>query len=175
MASTPVETTEDALHRGMQRARVFDWSSAVEAFRKAVALDPDNVEARFRLGWALWNQAEADKPSLADMAVAYGAQVLGFDQTARDGKRKFQTYRQRLTDSVHYLRSVIERDENRANAYFIWGKPCLRWTARRRRSRLHAKPPCSSRPIPRIRTSRSRSSRVMFAPRALPTPVRSPG
>jgi transitional endoplasmic reticulum ATPase len=122
MASTPVETTEDALHRGMQRARVFDWSSAVEAFRKAVALDPENIEARFRLGWALWNQAEADKPSLADMAVAYGAQVLGFEQTARDGKRKFQTYRQRLTDAVHYLRSVIERDENRANAYFYLGK-----------------------------------------------------
>lgn len=116
------ETTEDALHRGMQRARVFDWAGSVEAFRKAVALDPENVEARFRLGWALWNQAEADKPTLADMAVAYGAQVLGFDQTARDGKRKFQLYRQRLNDCVHYLRSVIERDENRANAYFYLGK-----------------------------------------------------
>src|SRR6476469_6862639 len=117
MPSTSTETTEDALHRGMQRARVSDWNGAVEAFRKAVALDPENIEARFRLGWALWNEAEADKPSLADMAVAYGAQVLGFEQTARDGKRRFPAYRQRLTDAVHYLRSVIERDENRANAY----------------------------------------------------------
>src|SRR5581483_8919292 len=39
-----------------------------------------------------------------------------------DGKRKFQLYRQRLNDCVHYLRSVIERDENRANAYFYLGK-----------------------------------------------------
>ncbi|HZO91854.1 MAG TPA: AAA family ATPase [Chthonomonadaceae bacterium] len=122
MTNVPVETTEEALHRGMQRARVYDWGGAVEAFRKAVALDPENVEARFRLGWALWNQAEADKPTLADMAVAYGAQVLGFDQTARDGKRKFQTYRQRLNDAIFYLRSVIERDENRANAYYYLGK-----------------------------------------------------
>src|SRR5207248_7349633 len=63
------------------------------------------------------NQAEADKPTLADMAVAYGASVLGFDQTARDGKRKFQTYRQLLNDSVHYLRSVIDRDAEHARAY----------------------------------------------------------
>ncbi len=111
------ETTEDALHRGMQRARVYDWNGAVEAFRKAVALDPDSAEARFRLGWALWNQGEADKPSLADMAVAYGAQVFGLDQTAREGKRKFQAYRQLLTDSVHYLKSVIERDEGHARAH----------------------------------------------------------
>jgi transitional endoplasmic reticulum ATPase len=108
----------------MQRARVLDWAGAAETFRKAVALDPDSVEARFRLGWTLWNQAEAEKPSLADMAVAYGAHVLGFDQTARDGKRKFQLYRQRLNDAVHYLRSVVERDETRANAYFYLAK-CL--------------------------------------------------
>jgi transitional endoplasmic reticulum ATPase len=121
MPNTP-ETTEDALHRGMQRARVYDWNGAVEAFRKAVALDPDNTEARFRLGWSLWNHAESEKPTLADMAVAYGAQVFGFDQTARDGKRKFQYYRQLLNDSVHYLRSVIERDANHARAYHYLAK-----------------------------------------------------
>src|SRR5688572_14933304 len=104
MSNTP-ETVEDALHRGMQRARQYEWSGAVEAFRKAVALDPEKVEARFRLGWALWNDAEADKPSLADMAVAYGAQVLGFEQTARESRRKFQVYRQGLNDAVHYLQS----------------------------------------------------------------------
>ncbi|HLV81743.1 MAG TPA: AAA family ATPase [Chthonomonadaceae bacterium] len=117
MTNVPTETTEEALHRGMQRARVYDWPGAVEAFRKAVALDPENTEARFRLGWSLWNEAEADKPTLADMAVAYGAQVLGFEQTARDGKRKFQSYRQLLNDATHYLRSVIERDEDHARAY----------------------------------------------------------
>ena len=122
MSNTPNETTEEALHRGMQRARVYDWEGAVEAFRKAVALAPDDTEPRFRLGWALWNQAEAEKPTLADMAVAYGAQVLGFEQTARDGKRKFQNFRQLLNDSVHYLRSVIERDANHARSYHYLAK-----------------------------------------------------
>jgi transitional endoplasmic reticulum ATPase len=121
MSNTP-ETVEDALHRGMQRARQYEWNGAVEAFRKAVALDPENIEARFRLGWALWNDAEADKPSLADMAVAYGAQVLGFEQTAKDSRRKFQAYRQRLNDAVHYLQSVIERDEKHARAYHYLAK-----------------------------------------------------
>jgi transitional endoplasmic reticulum ATPase len=106
----------------MQRARVYDWSGAVEAFRKAVALDPENTEARFRLGWSLWNQAEAEKPTLADMAVAYGAQVFGWDQAARDGKRKFQGYRQLLNDAVHYLRSVLDRDEKHARAWYYLGK-----------------------------------------------------
>ena len=114
----PIETTGDALHRGMQRARVYDWNGAVESFRKAVAVDPENVEARFRLGWSLWNEAEADKPTLADMAVAYGAQVLGFEQTAKDGKRKFQAYRQLLNDSVHYLRSVLEREPEHPGAHY---------------------------------------------------------
>jgi transitional endoplasmic reticulum ATPase len=116
------ETVEDVLLRGRQRARVYDWDGAIEAFRKAVALDPDNTEARFRLGWALWNKAEAEKPTLADMAVAYGAQVLGFDQTARDGKRKFQAYHRLLSDATHYLRSVLERDPDQARAYFYLAK-----------------------------------------------------
>lgn len=115
--NTTSETTEEALYRGMQRARAYEWGAAVEAFRKAVALDPDNVEARFRLGWGLWNQADSDKPTLADMAVVYGAQMFGFDQTARDGKRKFQTYRQLLEDAVYYLQSVIEREATHARAY----------------------------------------------------------
>lgn len=116
------ETTEDALHRGMQRARVYDWSGGVEAFRKAVALDPENIEARFRLGWCLWNHAESEKPTLGDMAVAYGAQVFGFEQTAFNGKRKFQAYRQLLNDAVHYLRSVLERDADHARAHHYLGK-----------------------------------------------------
>lgn len=122
MSNTPTETVQDVLHRGMQRARAYDWRAAVEAFRKAVALDPESVEARFRLGWSLWNAAEADKPSLADMAVVYGAQVFGFDQTARDGRRKFQTYRQLINDSIHYLNSVIERDKEHARAYYYLAK-----------------------------------------------------
>ena len=117
MPDNATETAVDALHRGMQRARAYDWEPAVEAFRKAVALDPENVEARFRLGWALWNLSELNKPSLANVAVVMGAQAFGFEQTARDARRKFQNYRQMLTDCVHYLTSVLERDSNHARAY----------------------------------------------------------
>lgn len=118
MPATPTETVEEALQRGMQRGRVYDWIGAIDAFRKAIAIDPENIEARFRLGWALWNDAESDKPSLADMAVAYGAQVFGFEQTARDGKRKFQRYRQSLMDAQYYLKSVMERDPNHARGTY---------------------------------------------------------
>jgi transitional endoplasmic reticulum ATPase len=106
----------------MQRARNYEWSGAVEAFRKAVVIDPENVEARFRLGWSLWNHAETEKPTVTDMAVMKGAQIFGFDQTARDGRRKFQFYRQLLNDAVHYLKSVLERDPNHARAYHYLGR-----------------------------------------------------
>ncbi len=122
MSNTPTESVTEVLHRGMQRARGYDWAAAIDAFRKAVALDPDSVEARFRLGWALWNAAECDKPTLADMAVVYGAQVFGFDQTAKDGKRKFQAYRQLINDSIHYLTSVLERDKEHARSYYYLAK-----------------------------------------------------
>jgi transitional endoplasmic reticulum ATPase len=122
MSSSPTETAEEALQRGMQYARNYDWTAATDAFRKAVALDPDSTEPRFRLGWSLWNLADSDKPTLADMAVVYGAQMFGFDQTARDGRRKFQYYRQQLGDAVFYLQSVIERDANHARAYHYLAK-----------------------------------------------------
>ena len=105
------ETADEALYRGMQRARSYDWSGAEEAFRKAVVAAPENVEARFRLGWSLWNHAETEKPTVTAMAVVYGAQMFGFDQTARDGRRKFQFYRQLLNDAIHYLKSVLEREQ----------------------------------------------------------------
>ena len=120
--SPPTDTIEDALHRGMARARDYEWDAATEAFRKAVALDPDNVEARFRLGWSLWNRAELDKPSLADIAVAYGASVLGFDATAKEGRRKFQAHRQLVNDAIHYLKSVTDRDPNHARAFHYLAK-----------------------------------------------------
>ena len=111
------DNVEDAIHRGMQRARELRWTAATEAFRKAVAISPESSEARFRLGWSLWNEAELEKPSFGGIALAYGAQILGFEQTARDGRRKFQTHRQLVNDSVHYLNSVIERDPKHARAY----------------------------------------------------------
>jgi transitional endoplasmic reticulum ATPase len=117
MPEQGVETLEEALARGIRYARMAEWGRAVEVFRKAVALDPENTEARFRLGWALWNLADTDRPTLADMALLYGAQLLGFDQTVRDGRRRYRAWRQTLEDAAYYLESVVERDPKHARAY----------------------------------------------------------
>src|SRR5262245_36607425 len=55
------ERAEEAIERGLARSRDEDWSGAAEAFRRAISLDSESVEARFRLGWALWNRSELDK------------------------------------------------------------------------------------------------------------------
>lgn len=122
MSTKPTEPLSEVLHRGMQRARSYDWQGAIEHFRRGVALNPESVEARFRLGWALWNAADGEKPTIADMAMVYGAQVFGFDNTAKDGKRKVQSYRQLLSDSIYYLNSVLERDAEHARACYYLAK-----------------------------------------------------
>ncbi len=122
MPDLPISTFQEIMHTGMQYARSFQWSAAVDHYRRAIAVDPESLEARFRLGWALCNQAEADKPSLADMAMVYGAQVLGFEQAARDGRRRFQNNRLLLKDAVFYLNSVLEKDPNHARALHYLAK-----------------------------------------------------
>lgn len=117
MSNESQNAIQSELVRGMQRARAYDWVGAIGRFRHAVALDPNSLEARFRLGWALWMQADEDKPSFTDMAMAMGAHALGFDQPAQSSKRKFQSYRQRLNEALHYLDSVLERDDNHSRAH----------------------------------------------------------
>src|ERR1044071_7962768 len=130
MIDSPPATLDEALQRGMQCAREYRWMGAVELFRAAVGLAPESTKARFRLGWSLFNLAEEDQPSLADMAMAVGAQALGFDQAAKDRSRKFRGYRQRIDDAVYYLNSVLERDPAHARAYHYLAK-CFQVTDRR--------------------------------------------
>ena len=106
----------------MLRAREYQWSRAAETYRRAIALAPDATEPRFRIGWSLWNLAEEDKPSIADIAVAYGAQALGLDTASKESRRKFQIYRQRLEEAVSYFQSVLERDPNHARALHYLAK-----------------------------------------------------
>jgi transitional endoplasmic reticulum ATPase len=115
---TETEIVKEALTRGMARASGADWSGAAEAFRKAVSYDPTSAEPRYRLGWALWKRADEDKPSMADLAVGYGAQVLGLDSVARDRGRKFARHKKLLQDSAHWLREAIARDDKHADAHF---------------------------------------------------------
>src|SRR5262249_20781413 len=108
----------DAIERGMARARRDDWPGAIEAFRRAVSLDSQDVESRFRLGWALWNRSEFEKPNVADLVVGYGAQVLGVEPIARDRGRKFRHHREMLTECAHWLREAIARDRGNARAHY---------------------------------------------------------
>jgi transitional endoplasmic reticulum ATPase len=59
---------------------------------------------------------------MADMAMVYGASVFGFNQTANDGRRRIQAYRQQIIDSVQYLHSVLERDPEHARALYYLAK-----------------------------------------------------
>ncbi|HSV75357.1 MAG TPA: AAA family ATPase [Chthonomonadales bacterium] len=108
----------EAIERGMNRARLDDWAAAAEAFRKAAAADSQCAEARFRLGWAMFRDAEARKPTLADLALGYGAQMLGLEPLARERSRRFSAHRRLLREAVHWLREAISRDPAHARAQF---------------------------------------------------------
>jgi transitional endoplasmic reticulum ATPase len=107
------------MERGLAKARAEDWPAASEAFRKAVSLDPENNDARFRLGWALWNRSERARPTTGDLVLGYGAQVLGFDSLAAGKGQKFAAHRKLLQEAVHWLRDTLSRDPSHSRAHFF--------------------------------------------------------
>src|SRR5438067_2280559 len=109
---------QEAIERGLARAKQEDWMGAIESFRRAVMIDSHSVEARFRLGWALWKRAESLKPSLADLGLGYLAMVAGFDTFAKDRSRKFVVHKRLLQEACHWLREAIARDPKHARAHF---------------------------------------------------------
>jgi transitional endoplasmic reticulum ATPase len=114
-----MDFVKEAIERGMARAREADWSGATESFRRAVSYDSESVEARYRLGWALWKRSEVEKPTVGDLALGYGAQVLGFEGFARDRGRKFVRHKKLLQDSAHWLREAIAREPQHADAHYV--------------------------------------------------------
>ncbi len=112
------ERATEWIEKGLARSRADDWPGAVEAFRRASSLDTNSVEARFRVAWALWNLSETRKPSVADLALGYGAQLLGFEPLARDRRRKFQAHRKMLRECVHWFRETLALDPKHARAHY---------------------------------------------------------
>jgi len=112
------QAAQRALEEGLGYARAEDWQRASECFRRAAHLDPAAAEPRFRLGWAIWHRAELARPNMADLALGYGAQLLGFDTVARDRSRKFVAHAKMLREAGHWLREAIARDASHARAHY---------------------------------------------------------
>lgn len=110
------------MERGLARAQAEDWPGAVEAFRSAVALCPADPEPRFRLGWALWHRSEQVRPTAIDLALGYGAQVLGMEPFASERRRKYTVHRRMLRDASLYLHQAIERKPDHADAHYYLAK-----------------------------------------------------
>jgi transitional endoplasmic reticulum ATPase len=113
------ELLREAIERGMARASGQDWSGAIEAFRRAVSCDSNSVEARYRLGWALWRRSEEMKPTTGDLLLGGAAHALGFDSFARERGNKFKRHKKLLQDSVHWLREAIARDPHHAESHYL--------------------------------------------------------
>ncbi len=103
----------------MARAGSHDWRGAVEAFRRAVSYDSMSVEARYRLGWALWRRSEEVKPTTGDLIMGGAAHALGFDSFARDRGNKFKHHKKLLQDCAHWLREAIARDAQHAESHYL--------------------------------------------------------
>lgn len=112
------QEAQRALDEALAYARAQDWRRAAECFRRAAHLDAAAAEPRFRMGWAIWKTAELAKPSVADLALGYGAQLLGLDAIARERSRKFAVHARMLREAGHWLREAIARDPSHARAHY---------------------------------------------------------
>lgn len=56
--TTPAYTAEDHYRFGIQAAQARDLETAKHEFSTALGLDPDHVEARYKLGWVYGSQGE---------------------------------------------------------------------------------------------------------------------
>lgn len=120
-----METPEALLESGLARARAEQWMEAADHFRRAVALDRRNAEACFRLGWALWNQARIQQPTLADLGVGYLAHLAGVDAVARPRARKFVAHKRLLNEAAHWLREALDLRPTDAQVCYYLAR-CLR-------------------------------------------------
>ena len=118
-------TVQDLLEQGLARARAEQWMDAADCFRRAVALDRRSAEACFRLGWALYNQARNQEPTLADLGIGYVAHLVGMDAIARPRARKFVAHKRLLTDAAHWLRLAHELRPSDAQVCYYLAR-CLR-------------------------------------------------
>ncbi len=108
----------EEIERGLSRSRRDDWDGAIDAFRRAASIDNQSAEAHYRLGWAHWKSAEEIKPTLGDLAVGYGAKVLGMGGVASDRARKFTGHKKRVQEAVHWLRIAITLDPAHSRSHF---------------------------------------------------------
>lgn len=115
----------DLIERGMARARAEQWMAAADLFRRAVGADRKNAQACFRLGWALWNQARLQQPTLADLGIGYLAQLAGAKAIARPRARKFAAHKRLLSEAAHWLREASDLDPNNAQTCYYLAR-CLR-------------------------------------------------
>jgi transitional endoplasmic reticulum ATPase len=122
MEQKPVE---ELLDRGLAQAKAEQWTAAADLFRRAVAIDRGSAEACFRLGWALWNQARLQQPTLTDLGVGYLAQITGVESVARERARKFSAHKRLLNESAYWLRQATELQPEEAQAYYYLAH-CLR-------------------------------------------------
>jgi TolB-like protein len=99
-------------------------AEAIGLFERALALDPDSIEARIRLAEALANRAlvgmsgsHASDISLAEMLIGQALEASPSDSHAHLVKASVRRAQGRCAEAVPEYEAVIASDGNRASAY----------------------------------------------------------